>query len=313
MKRWHQLGAAMAAIGAALVMQVPAHAQFAPISPTTAVPEPGAIPLPAARVASKSTEVWNLFGDGNPVVRNVTQPMLTPVLPDPANATGAAVIVAPGGGFFMLSMETEGFAVARRLAAEGIAAFVLKYRLQPTPVPDSEFLRAISERFRQAPRDPAGAPKLDASDAAADALDAIRLIRRRATQWRIDPKRVGIIGYSAGAMTAMTLAQTAPAGEGPAFIGYIYGPQAIDTIPAEAPPLFNALAIDDPLFHATSFPIVAAWHKAKRPVELHLYGSGGHGFGVGKANEVGRTHNAHLDQFVAWLRMQGFLPATASR
>lgn len=293
--------------GAALFVQVPAFAQMDQFTRTTALPEPGAILLPAGKDASKSTEVWTMFGQGNPVVRNVTQPTLTPILPDPAKATGAAVIVAPGGGFMMLSMETEGFAVARQLAAQGIAAFVLKYRLQPTPAPEAEFLPAMMKRFQSAPRDPQAANKLNFPEASADALSAIRLIRSRAAQWRIDPKRVGIIGYSAGAMTALALARTAPAGEGPAFIGYVYGPQAIDEIPAEAPPLFDAIAIDDPLFPATSFPIVEAWHKAKRPVELHVYGGGGHGFGLGKPGEVGRTHGLHISQFTAWLAMQGFL------
>ena len=71
--------------------------------------------------------------DGKPFVRNVTRATLQPFLPDPAKATGVAVIVAPGGGFLMLSMDNEGWAVARALADQGIAAFVLKYRLRPTP------------------------------------------------------------------------------------------------------------------------------------------------------------------------------------
>ena len=295
------------ALCAAMLLETAAVAQLGGIKRTDPVPEPGAITLPATKGASKSSEIWDLFGPGNPVVRNVTQPTLTPVLPDPAKATGAAVIVAPGGGFFMLSMQTEGFAVARALADQGIAAFVLKYRLETTPVPEAEFLPAIMKRFKDAPRDNAGVVQLSHPEAAVDALAAIQLIRKRSGEWHIDPKRVGIIGYSAGAMTALSLAKSAPAGEGPAFIGYIYGPQVVDTAPTDAPPLFDALAIDDPLFGTTSFPIVAAWKAAKKPVELHVYGAGNHGFGVGKPGEQNRTHALHITEFVAWLRMQGFL------
>jgi acetyl esterase/lipase len=308
MKRF--LGAALAAALATAPAMTSAQALppgFVEIAP---LPDPAAIPLPAPKGASLSSEVWMNFGPHNPVVRNVTLPTLTPVLPDAAKATGAAVIVAPGGGFFMLSMQTEGFAVARELANHGIAAFVLKYRLQPTPAPMAEAMVAIGQRFQNAPRDQASVAKMNSPEATADALAALRMIRSRAGQWHVDPKRVGIIGYSAGAMTAMNLAQTAPAGEAPAFVGYIYGPQAIDTAPADAPPLFDALAIDDPLFHATNFPVVEAWYKAKRPVELHLYGAGSHGFGVGKPEEAGRTHTLHLDEFVAWLRMQGLIAGT---
>jgi acetyl esterase/lipase len=282
----------------------PALAQQGYVSRTDPVVEPGALLLPAAPGASSAGEVWDLFGPGNPVVRNVTQPTLTPVLPDPAKATGAAVIVAPGGGFFMLSMTTEGFAVAHQLAARGIAAFVLKYRLDPTPVAEAEFLPAIMKRFQQAPKDPSTVTKMERPEATADALAAARLIRQNAGQWHIDPARVGIIGFSAGAMTAMSFAQSAPAGEGPAFVGYIYGPQAMDTAADDAPPLFDALAVDDPLFGTTSFPVVAAWRAHKRPVELHVYGSGGHGFGFGKP---GQTNSMLVEEFSAWLSMQGFL------
>lgn len=274
------------------------------------VSEPGAITLPAAKGASEKTEIWNMFGPGNPIVRNVTQATLTPVLPDPAHATGAAVIVAPGGGFLMLSMQTEGFAVAHELAKRGIAAFVLKYRVNPTDPDDGAFLKAFARLFQSAATTtPADLERMTPADAVADAASALKIVRDGAARWHIDPARVGMIGYSAGAMTAMTVARSADPAARPAFIGYIYGPQTIDTTPDGAPPLFDALAMDDGLFGTTSFPVVQAWKAKKLPVELHVYGSGGHGFGVGRP---GQTHALHIDEFVAWLQMLGIVkPGTA--
>jgi len=287
----------------ALACPVAAAAQsLAPIEPLA---DPAAIALPASKGASRSSEVWNMLQAGNPVVRNVTQPTLTPVLPDPAKATGAAVIVAPGGGFLMLSMQTEGFAVAKALADRGIAAFVLKYRLETTPVEGKAFLAAMMARFRSAPNDPAAVLAVRHPDPSADALAALRLVRSRAAEWKVDPARVGLIGFSAGAMTALELVQTVPQAEQPAFFGYVYGPQAVETVPAGAPPMFDAIAFDDPLFRPVTFPIAAAWQRAKRPVELHAYQKGGHGFGG--LGAPGTTTTLLLDQFTAWLAMQGFL------
>lgn len=93
--------------------------------------EPGALPLYGTDTpGTPASENWARAGGSDYVVRNVTRPTLTPVLPDPAKAIGAAVIVAPGGAFMLLSMDREGWKVAHALADRGIAAFVLKYRLQ---------------------------------------------------------------------------------------------------------------------------------------------------------------------------------------
>jgi acetyl esterase/lipase len=265
----------------------------------------GAVALPAPAGAATSTEVWDTLGPGNPVVRNVTQPTLTPVLPAPGKATGAAVIVAPGGGFMMLSMQTEGFAVARALAERGIAAFVLKYRLDATDPDEKAFTAALMQLLRGAATHASDVAAMRHPAAAADALAALRMVRERAAQWHVDPSRVGLIGFSAGAMTALELVQTAPREELPAFFGYIYGPQAVDTAPADAPPMFDAIAFDDPLFHPLTFPIAAAWQKAGRKVELHAYQKGGHGFGG--LGMPGTTTTLLVDEFTAWLSMQGFL------
>lgn len=109
-------------------------------------------------------------------------------------------------------------------------------------------------------------------------------------------------------MTSLNTVMAAKPGKGPDFFGYIYGPQPAVRVLKDAPLMFAAIAFDDPLFTTMGFPIVEAWRKAKRPVELHAYGRGGHGFNLGVD---GTTTTLMLDQFVAWMGMQGFLkPAT---
>lgn len=302
----------LAVIGISLLSAQPAVAQPGPppqIELVPPAPEPNAIPLYGdASPGVASTETWmNYVGHGY-VVRNVTRPTLTPFLPDPAKATGAAVIVAPGGAFMLLALEPEGWKVARALADRGIAAFVLKYRVMPTPVDIAEANALMDKRVREGLPDPRKQPKLQYPPSTDDALAALAMVRAGAKQWGIDPKRVGMIGFSAGAMTSLNTVMAAKPGTGPDFFGYIYGPQADVTVPADAPPMFAAIALDDPLFPSMGFPIVEAWHKAKRPVELHAYGKGGHGFGLGIP---GTTTPGMLDQYVVWLNMEGFLkPST---
>jgi acetyl esterase/lipase len=114
--------------------------------------------------------------------------------------------------------------------------------------------------------DPTKPPSLTNPDAATDGREAIKLVRANAARWGVDPSRVGMIGFSAGAMTALQTVLTAGPQEKPAFFGYIYGPQAQVDVPADAPPMFDALALDDPLFPSQGFPIAQGWLAAKRPV-----------------------------------------------
>ncbi|WP_068072389.1 alpha/beta hydrolase [Novosphingobium lentum] len=301
-------GAALAVMTSPVSAQAPQYVP-PPSEPIAAPADPDAIPLYGANtMGSAASENWVLFMGSDHAVRNVTRPTLTPVLPDPAKATGAAVIVAPGGAFMMLAMDHEGWNVAHALADRGIAAFVLKYRLLPTPRGEAESQKFMLDRMMQGLKDPAAAPTLQNADATADALAAIALVRSGAARWHIDPARVGMIGFSAGAMTTLNAVLTAKPGEGPDFAGYIYGPQAHVTVPASAPPLFDAIALDDPLFPAIGFPIVADWHAAKKPVELHAYQAGSHGFGLGVP---GTTTTLLTEEFVAWLAMNKVIPAPA--
>lgn len=285
---------------------VPALAQGGPppMVPARAPAETGAIPLYGDQTpGSVATEQWVSMGTAL-AVRNVTRPTITPVLPDPAKATGAAVVVAPGGAFMILAMDHEGWSVARALADRGIAAFVLKYRLNPTPRDPAEAGRAMGERLMREVGQPMNGELLGQSQAPADGKAAIAWVRAHAAQYGVDPARVGMIGFSAGAMTTRRVGLDSDPASRPAFLGYIYGPQDAEPVPADAPPLFDAIALDDSLFPSKGFAFAQGWLAARRQVEIHGYQQGDHGFGLGKP---GTTTTLMIDEFTAWLSMQGFL------
>lgn len=304
------LGLALLAVA---TTALPALAQNDKMVPIAIPAQPDAIvlntgPLPGAT----ATESWH-SQYGSVFARNVTVATLTPFLPSPEKATGAAVIVAPGGGFRTLSMQNEGWDVAKALADRGVAAFVLKYRLNQTPQDMAGFEASMREMFAGAarPAPPPPAPGAGGAENAmmriapqiADARAAFALVRSRSKEWHIDADRIGMVGFSAGAMLTMA---TTLAGEDakPAFIGDIYGPLAAVNVPADAPPLFIALAADDPLFAHGDFGLVQSWQKAKRPVEFHYYEQGGHGFGMYQKDT---TSTGWFDAFVRWMTMHGYL------
>jgi len=301
---------ALAALGLGM-MPVSVSAQMPVMVAITAPAEPTAIPLYGVETPGQRTnENWSTAPGMGLSVRNVSYPTLTPVWPKRGTANGAAVIVAPGGAFMMLAWEHEGVKVANALAARGITAFILKYRLNPTPAAESEVGPFVMSKMMKEVGSPMDGELLRESKAPADAKAALALVRANATKWKIDPARVGMIGFSAGAMTARRVTLDNPAAARPDFVGYIYGPQDAESVPSDAPPLFNAIAVDDQLFPTKGFAIAGAWLAAKRPVEVHGYQTGNHGFGMGHA---GQTNHLMLDQFVAWMDMQGFLTAKKGR
>lgn len=289
------------AVGIIALLAIPGGADAAASSsPSIEVPppaEPKAIPIRVNEKPSASPEQWFSMGRQTSV-RNVSYPTITPFLPDPSKATGAAVLVFPGGGFISLSMDNEGWPVARWLADHGIAAFVVKYRLRATPRDQSGFFRSLGEMLSAAR---SGTLANDA-DATQDALDALNLVRSNAAHWNVDPARIGLLGFSAGAMTVMQASLQAPAP--PSFMGYIYGPMTEGEVTNNAPPMFAAIAADDSLFGAKGFAIVEDWQRAHRPVEFHLFEKGSHGFGMGRP---GTTSTLVLDEFLAWLNSRGIL------
>lgn len=286
-------------------------AQDGTIYPLETPAEPRAILLGTGGVEDQpAAETWfKQWGD--PMARNISIATLTPFLPEPGKANGAAVIVAPGGGFRWLSLGNEGWEVAEALAKQGIAAFVLKYRLHPTPESLDDFT-AWMNRPRTAPApattgsagQTAAPPALDLSNQLEDAEAAYQMILDRAEEWGVDTKRIGMIGFSAGA--GLTMHSTLHSKTMKlAFIGPIYGGMGPVEVPKDAPPMFNVIASDDFLFRG-QFGVIDSWFKAGIPVEFHLYQNGGHGFGLGNPN---RTSNRWFDAFIHWLEVNKFLAA----
>jgi acetyl esterase/lipase len=285
--------------------QAPNPADFA-MTPIPTPAQPDALPLyagvaPGSEGATQ-VEQWEQLPHDT-VIRNVTRPTLTPILPAKGKATGAAVIVAPGGGFVVLSIGNEGYDVAHWLADHGIAAFVLKYRINPSPAGEKEFAEF---GMRVLMPHPGGAPPaLPKSDlAVADGQEALRMVRRQAAQWGVDPKRVGMVGFSAGAMTVLQVALKNAPDARPDFVAPIYGPMMSVDVPPNAPPMFVARSADDPLLGLSDFGLIDSWKKAGAPFELHIYEHGGHGFG---ARHQGTTSDLWLDEFYTWLKSQGML------
>jgi acetyl esterase/lipase len=297
---------------ALLVITTTAIAQDGTIYPLKAPAEPNAILLGTGGVEGQpASETWfRQWGD--PMARNITTATLTPFLPKPGKANGAAVIVAPGGGFRWLSLSNEGWEVAQALADRGIAAFVLKYRLHPTPESPDAFKESMNRTFAAATppaeatkeKAPAGPPRMDLSNQLKDAEAAYAMIIKRAAEWHVDTARLGMIGFSAGAGLTMHCTLNSQSMQLD-FIGPIYGGMGPVEVPKNAPPMFNVIATDDFLFRG-QFGVIDSWFKAGRPVEFHLYQNGGHGFGLGNP---GRTSNKWFDAFLHWLDVNNFLTA----
>jgi acetyl esterase/lipase len=294
----------------AILATVSASAQDGTMYPMEPPQELNAIQLGTGTVDGQTTgESWfRQWGD--PMARNISTATLTPFLADSETANGASVIVAPGGGFMWLSMGNEGWEVAETLAAKGINAFVLKYRLQPTAETLEEFKDQMSRRFAEAessmgdedddtaPR----TPRWDLTSQLEDAEAAYSLIVANADEWGVDTDRIGMIGFSAGAGLTMHTALNSDVAD-LAFIAPIYGGMGAVEVPEDAPPMFAAIATDDFLFGG-EFGLIESWFDAGAPVEFHLYQNGGHGFGLGNPD---RTSNAWFETFVHWLDVNGFL------
>jgi acetyl esterase/lipase len=295
-----------AMLASLLVFALSVIAQDGTIYPLENPSEPSAITLGTGGVKGQTApETWfRQWGD--PMARNISTATLTPFLPEKGKANGAAVIVAPGGGFRWLSMGNEGWEVAQALADKGIAAFVLKYRLQPTPESLDGFKKSMERTFAAAAdtssKAPKGAPSWDLSDQLEDAEAAYALIVKRAAEWGVDTSRLGMIGFSAGAGLTM-YCTLKPKSMELDFIGPIYGPMGPVEVPKNAPPMFNVIASDDFLFQG-QFGVIKSWFDAGRPVEFHLYQNGGHGFGLGNPD---RTSNRWFDAFIYWLEVNRFL------
>ena len=225
-----------------------------------------------------------------PHVRNVVVPTLMPHLPPGGAAAGPAVLVCPGGAFYFLSMQNEGHAVAEFLAARGVAAFVLKYRVVPTPADDEGFGVALRDAFMSGGLEGVGKTILPL--ALADGDRALDLIRAEGYE------HVTVLGFSAGARLAAEMVLRGTAARPPDAAGIVYLPTMADTVAtSDSPPLFVLAAADDPLGIDGSLVLHEAWRAAERPVELHLFERGGHGFGFAPQ---GLPSDQWSELFLAW-------------
>lgn len=206
-------------------------------------------------------------------IKNIHNPTVTVFLPPKEKATGAAVVICPGGGHRLLVFNAEGRDPGEYMAGIGVAAFVLKYRL------------AREE----------GSPYSLDKHPLEDGQRAMRLVRSRAKEWGIDPARIGIMGFSAGGEVASLVAFHDGRGDPnapdpidresarPDFLIQIYpGPLGIpDQIPAFAPPAFLLAANPDPCCSSTVVSLLDKYRAAKLPVEAHIFAQGAHGFNMG--------------------------------
>lgn len=260
-----------------------------------------AIPLGTGMVPGQlGPEIWS-GPPGDMSVRNTVEATLLPVLPERAMATGEAVIVAPGGAFMALSWNHEGTRVAHALAERGIAAFVLKYRLKPTPRGWPEFGKVMSAQVSNWIGKPGMGLKVETpAYAVDDAIAALRMVRTRAAEWKVDPARVGMVGFSAGGRLTLATVKAATAHDMPAFIAPVYPPMERVEVPANAPPMFVAMASDDPLSGKAGHGLIQSWIDAGKSVEFHSFRSGGHGFGLGTRNA---TTKGWIDLLANWIHI----------
>jgi acetyl esterase/lipase len=266
-----------------------------PLYPGTA---PGSTPenYPEKAYFSK---LWN-----TEVVANVTKPSLIVFKPSPELRNGTAAVVCPGGGFMALSITSEGSDVAKYLAARGVTAFLLKYRIAHTGEDATQEFTAL---YADLPKFLEMATKV-VPLAIADGLAAVTYVRQHSSEWGVSPERVGIIGFSAGGTVAAGVAFQYSPDSRPAFVALIYaaGERFKDaSVPADAPPMFVAAATDDNLGLAPqSVALYQKWTDAHKSAELHMYAKGGHGFGMQQHN-LPTDH--WIDRFADWLELQGWL------
>lgn len=266
------------------------------------------ISLYAGKVPGSETWNWseaeNTKNDwGLRVVYNVANPTLTVFKPEEGKANGTSVIIAPGGAFRALSIDNEGYDVAKWLVKKGVTCFVLKYRLIKSNTTDP--VKEMNEIW--------GSPTFDKQNmeliplAIADGRAAIAYVRANANEFKLDPNRIGIMGFSAGGTVTAGTAYGYTEANKPNFIAPVYAffPKALQgKLEQNAPPAFILAASDDQLDLAShSVDLYSQWLANKQQAELHLYAKGGHGFGM----SAQKPTNTWTDRFADWLEMNNWL------
>ena len=242
-------------------------------------------------------EAVRLSPTGERVVSSVHQPSLTVYLPAKEAATGAAVVIAPGGGHRELWTDHEGHNVAKWLSSRGVAGFVLKYRLAREK--DSTYTIE--------------------GNALADTQRALRIVRSRGAEWNVDPERIGVMGFSAGGeLAALASVRNSMSNEGatdpidrtsskPAFQALIYPAIPRDMqLSKETPPAFLVCGENDRQNISQGLPeLYLALKRAGASAELHVYAGVGHGFGMRETTKG--AVSGWPSRFHEWLDSSGFL------
>lgn len=282
-----------AGLAAGLALSGAAHAQpIPPMVPIDDLPVSQRLSIPLSNVSAEG-EQWEYMW-AQVMVRNTVSPSLYPVRPRAGKSNGKAVIIVPGGGYRLVSIESEGFKVADKLAAAGYTAFVLKYRVTPTPRDKAAYWQDLMSVFAGL----GDSPLPDYQPAEDDMAAAITYVRDNAAEYAIRPDAIGAIGFSAGARTAIRILETSPTGAHVSHVALIYPPMDKSVEDGPRPPLFMAIAVDDPLFKQGKFNMVNDWLAQSENVEFHLYAGGAHGFGM---HVKGTTSDLWIDQYIAWL------------
>ena len=248
---------------------------------------------------------------GTTFLRNVSDPTLTVVTPEPELRNGVGIVAVPGGGWTINAMSHEGVDVARWLSAKGYTAFVRKYRVMASPDDQATFeaQHSVGDQALARPLPAARCPRtigrlIDTPEyhqaraaAADDGRRALDLARSLAPSLGVDARTVGMIGFSAGAFLCVDV--TLDGGDAPAFVGAIYGGETCGApVPDHAPPLFCLVAADDRLLVKIVEGLHTDWSDADRPSELHVFARGGHGFGT---VHLGLPVDRWTDLFTDWV------------
>lgn len=259
---------------------------------------PLTIPLYPDRTFTGEEKIVERGKDGvvDRAISQAVRPDLTVYLPAKDKASGTAIVIAPGGGYVHLAIDKEGHDIARWLASRGIAGVVLKYRL-----PFADGMKPESWREARAEFE---ASRKASAVAIEDAHQAMRIVRGRAGDWGLRTDAIGMMGFSAGGLLAALMGGETDAALRPNFLCLMY-PAVPRSVPMPVSmPIFIAQADDDTAVRPESvISYYTALKQAKIPVELHVYNSGGHGFGM---KQSGKTSAAWPLQFEDWLEERHF-------
>ncbi|NNJ87969.1 MAG: alpha/beta hydrolase [Eudoraea sp.] len=222
--------------------------------------------------------IWN-----NEVVCNVSKPSMEVFRPDESIANGTSVIIAPGGGLYALSIESEGNMVAKWLNEKGITAFVLKYRLVPT---GEDGVRELNETSNNNVDEFIRLIGAVMPYSVADGLSAVQYVRENAEELGVDKNKIGFMGFSAGGAVTQGVAYNGKEDTRADFIVPVYSwttAMPVQEAPEDPPSMLVICASDDPLgLAAGSIELYNSWLAADQKAELHMYSKGGHGFGMKK-------------------------------